>query len=93
MASPNLLEIERSIGTLSFEEQLWLLEHIARQIRERTHAANHFSQTEDIEKQLAVMASDPAIQAELAAINREFAITEIDGLEQQRASIALKSIS
>lgn len=29
------------------------------------------------------MANDPAIQAELAAIEQEFAITEMDGLDQQ----------
>ncbi len=80
MTSPNLLAIERSICALSLEEKLWLLERIARQIREKTHAATQLFQTKDIEKQLAVMASDPAIQAELAAISQEFIITELDGL-------------
>jgi hypothetical protein len=36
MASLNLLEIERSIRALSLEEQLWLLERITRQVREKT---------------------------------------------------------
>jgi hypothetical protein len=42
MISPTLLEIERSICALSLEEQLWLLERIARQVRERQHVANKF---------------------------------------------------
>ncbi len=32
-----------------------------------------------MDEQLAVMANDPAIQAELAAIEREFAIIKMDG--------------
>lgn len=80
MISLTLLEIERSIRALSFEEQLWLLERIARQVREKQHIiANKFA--DDIPKELAAMASDPDIQAEIAAINEEFVVAEIDGLE------------
>lgn len=43
-------------------------------------AADPFD-SEDMEEDLAAMASDPDIQAELAAINEEFAVTEMDGLE------------
>lgn len=80
MISLTLLEIERSIRTLSLEEQLWLLERIARQVRERQYIANKFAD-EKISTELAVMASDPDIQVEITAINKEFAVSEIDGLE------------
>ena len=36
------------------------------------------------EEELAAMASDPEIQAEIAAMNKEFAVTEMDGLENLR---------
>lgn len=81
MNSPNLLEIERSIRALSLEEQLYLLEKIARQVRERTLIKNKLADAKYMEKQLAAMASDPNIQAEIAAINEEFAVTEMDGLK------------
>ena len=65
MISPTLLEIERSIRALSLEEQLWLLERIARQVRERQHVANKFVD-DKISTELVAMASDPDIQAEIA---------------------------
>ncbi|GET44110.1 hypothetical protein MiSe_89360 [Microseira wollei NIES-4236] len=36
MLSSTLIEIDRLIDTLSPEEQLWLLERIARKVRQRT---------------------------------------------------------
>ncbi|MFH7024823.1 MAG: hypothetical protein ACHBN1_05340 [Heteroscytonema crispum UTEX LB 1556] len=81
MISPHLLEIERSILALPVEEQLWLLERIARQLRERKHTADKFADAKYMEEQLAAMASNRDIQAEIAAINDEFAVTEMDGLE------------
>lgn len=81
MISPTLLEIERSIRALSLEEQLWLLERIARNLREQTQAPAQQFDSEDRSEQLAAMASDPDIQAELTAINEEFAIAEMDGVE------------
>jgi hypothetical protein len=74
MASKKLLQIEQSIIDLSATEKLWLLERIARQLRAlnepaSTHAA------------FAEMANDPEIQAEIMAINQEFAGTEWDGLQ------------
>ena len=68
MAAKHLLEIERAIHQLSAREKLWLLERIARQLREPS------------ETELLEMARDPEIQAEIVAINQEFALTEIDGL-------------
>jgi hypothetical protein len=69
MASKNLLEIEQAIATLSNREKLWLLERIARQLRELDEA------------ELSLMADDPEIQIEIAAIHQEFVLTEMDGLQ------------
>lgn len=70
-----LSQIEESIGLLSLDEQLWLIEQLARRIRENTFRQNSF------ENQLAAMAADPEIQSELQKIDEEFAGTETDGLE------------
>jgi hypothetical protein len=70
--SPLLLEIERSIQTLSPEEQLWLLERIANHLRKKTHADAWLVEANDLEDQLVAMASDPAIQAELVAIEESY---------------------
>jgi hypothetical protein len=78
--SPNLLEIERSIRALPLEEQQWLLERLTRQVQERTLTAAKFADAAYMEAQIKAMASDPDIQAEIAAINEEFAGTEMDGL-------------
>ena len=64
--SSNLKIITRSIDSLNLTEQLWLLEHIAHQIR--------------IRNELAVMAQDPQIQTEITQIQQEFAVTDFDGL-------------
>ena len=50
----------------SNSHQLWLLEHIAHQIQ--------------IRNELAAMAQDHQIEAELNQIQQEFAITDFDGL-------------
>ena len=81
MMSPKLLEIERCIRSFSVEEQLWLLEKIARQVREKTKTEDKFADYEYMKKQMEAMAKDSQIQAEIAAINEEFAVTEMDGLE------------
>ena len=77
MISPNLLEIERSIRALSVEEQLWLLESIARQIRENEYTKDKLADAENHKEKLEVMISEPRIPIEIAAINDEFAISEI----------------
>ncbi|NJP10095.1 MAG: hypothetical protein HC866_11960 [Leptolyngbyaceae cyanobacterium RU_5_1] len=69
MATKHLLELERAIHKLSVKEKLWLLERIARQLREPDAV------------ELSAMASDPEIQAEIRAINQGFAMTEMDGLQ------------
>ncbi|MHC5594771.1 MAG: hypothetical protein ACYTXC_02170 [Nostoc sp.] len=77
MISPNLLEIERSVLALSLEEQLWLLESVVRQIREAEYIKDKLPDENNPEEQLEVTATVPNIQTQLAAINDEFAISEI----------------
>ncbi|CBN59403.1 MULTISPECIES: hypothetical protein [Kamptonema] len=80
MISQTLLELERSILSLSIEEQLWLLERIAHQVRKRTYTAHKLGDAKYMEEQIAAMALDPDIQFEIAAINQEFIVAEMDGL-------------
>lgn len=82
MISPTLLEIDRSIRTLPLEEQMWLLERLVRHLREKTYTHTFPLNSQNMEKDLAAMASDPDIQTEIAAIHEEFAVTEMDGLEK-----------
>ncbi len=82
MISTKLLEINRSIRDLSLKEQMWLLESLVKNLRQKTNT-DTFPLNQDIEKEMAVMANDPDIQAEIAAIDKEFAITQMDGLEKQ----------
>ena len=81
MISQTLVEIERSISSLSIEEQLWLLERIACRVREKTYIANKLANAKYLEAEIADMANDPDIQVEIAAINQEFLVAEMDGLE------------
>ena len=64
--SSNLEVIAKSIDSLNLTEQLWLLEHIAHQIRVRN--------------ELVAMAQYPQIQAELSQIQQEFSVPDFDGL-------------
>ncbi|MBE9106153.1 hypothetical protein IQ229_14750 [Nostoc cf. edaphicum LEGE 07299] len=77
MFSPNLLEIERSILALSVEDQLWLLESIVRQIREREYVKDKSADAKNLEEQLQLTSIEPKIQTQIAATNDEFAISEI----------------
>ncbi|MBD2519797.1 hypothetical protein H6G93_33550 [Nostoc sp. FACHB-973] len=77
MISPNLLEIERSIRALSVEEQLWLLESIAREIREKEYTKDKFADVKDLEEELLEIASEPTIETKFSPINDEFASSEI----------------
>ncbi|MEB3336500.1 MAG: hypothetical protein VKJ46_03490 [Leptolyngbyaceae bacterium] len=67
MISQKLLDLKYSISTLSSREKIWLLECIARQLRDFNEA------------ELFDMANDPEVQAEIATINREFSVVEMDG--------------
>ncbi|WP_242055231.1 hypothetical protein [Nostoc flagelliforme] len=77
MISPNLLEIERSVLALSVEEQLWLLESIVRQIREKEYIKDKLADANNSEEQLELTPSNSKIQLGTDPINDEFAISEI----------------
>jgi hypothetical protein len=72
-----LAEIENRFNTLSQDEQLWLLERLVRRLRRHSARAKRTSW----ESELAQMAADPEIQAEMRKIEAEFRGTEADGLE------------
>ncbi len=77
MISPNLLELERSIRALSVEEQLWLLESIARKIRESKYTKDKFADVDHPQEELREIASEPIIQTKFSFMNDEFASSEI----------------
>ncbi len=77
MISPNLLEIERSVRALSVEEQLWLLESVARQIRETEYTKDKLPDVKYPEEQMSVVASEPKTQTKFFVINDEFVSSEI----------------
>lgn len=79
MISQTLLEIERSIRSLPLEDQLWLMERIAHHLREQTSATQPSIYQNRLEE-LSAMVGDPDIQSQLIAINKEFAVAEMDGL-------------
>lgn len=75
MASHTLEQIVVAASQLSLDEQLDLMEQLARQIRRRSVPPEM-----SLDDTLRTMAEDPDIQREIAAINAEFAHTEADGL-------------
>jgi hypothetical protein len=87
MISQTVLDIERSISSLSVEEQLWLLERIACRVRQTTYTANKLANAKYREAEIAEMANDPEIQVEIAAIDREFIVAEMDGWFRSAMSI------
>lgn len=70
-----LASIEKQLDQLTRDEQLQLIELLAQRLR----GANGSQAWAD---DIAAMAADPQIQAELRAIEREFSGTEMDGLEK-----------
>ncbi|MBG1262548.1 hypothetical protein [Nostoc commune] len=82
MNSPHVLKIENDLRVLSLEELEWLLERIVKQVQERKQIVNKFTDVKYMKEQLAAMASDLDIQAEISSINHEFGVTEMDGLEK-----------
>lgn len=75
MNAPSLLsELEENISQLPLDEQLLLIERLSHRIRK------NFSAKTDMETQLSEMAADLEIQRELKDIEREFSVTEQDGL-------------
>ncbi|AFY81020.1 hypothetical protein [Oscillatoria acuminata] len=79
MVSSKLLEIARDIRQLSLSEQQWLLDKLVNQIKIRTQESSKFNDSQLLKSQLQEMAQDPEVQAEIAAIDKEFAIAELDG--------------
>ena len=80
MLSIVLNEIEEKINCLSHQEQLWLIERLARRLREAP-GNNTKTFSNDFALELAAMANDPQIRGELHKIEQEFALTETDGLK------------
>ncbi len=69
-----LSQIEKNIQQLSADEQLLLISRVAEKLRRKAE------DEEEFEAQLAEMAKDENIQAELKNIEKDFAVTELDGL-------------
>lgn len=82
MTPSTLSQLEQAISLLSYEEQLSLVERIIHNLRVSRASHNLSDQRQTFDGQLSQMANDPAIQEELIAIDREFAITEMDGLTE-----------
>lgn len=68
MLASVLSELEEKISQLSREEQLRLIERLARRLREDT-TNNNTVKEEFFDDQLVAMANDPAVQAELKQID------------------------
>ena len=80
MHSTILNQIEERLGCLSRKEQLWLIEQLAHRLRNGSTKSD-ISKQPDFKSQLVAMATDTEVQAELQKIDREFGMTEADGLE------------
>ena len=74
MKSSSLQSIEKELPMLSQDEQLWLIERVAQQMRKA-------QQREAFAAAMEEMANDPEIQAENRRIAEEFAVADADGLE------------
>ena len=75
---PRLTRLADEVAQLPSEEQLWLMECMARRLRDRSPRSS------ETERLLAAMAADPEVVAELESIDREFRVTEMDGLGKPR---------
>lgn len=62
---------------------MWLLQSLIKNLRKNTNTNNFPLNSQDIEKEMPEMAHYNDIQAEIHAIDEEFAITQMDGLEKQ----------
>ncbi|HTW90835.1 MAG TPA: hypothetical protein VMH22_03925 [bacterium] len=74
MSASTLPELEALIDRLSPADQLRLLEDLAHRLRARV-AADEQTDAAPLDSELAVMARDRDIRAELQAIDREFTAT------------------
>jgi uncharacterized protein YicC (UPF0701 family) len=71
-----LSQIENSFSQLSISEQLRLIERLVHHVHDAT-----MNNKQNLDQQLALMATDPEIQNELQRIEQEFSQAEADGLE------------
>ena len=71
-----LSEIEERIEELPADEQLLLISRVAEKLRMNAQREFEFAAA------IAEMASDKQIQAEMRRIERDFAVTEFDGLSE-----------
>ncbi len=76
MSNSVLTQIEDGFKQLSTSEQQWLIERLMHHVQEAT-----LKQSNDVDEELALMATDPQIQNELRRIEQEFSYVESDGLE------------
>jgi hypothetical protein len=76
MSATIFSQIEDDFSQLSISEQLLIIERLVHRVHEAT-----VKRGDDLNQQLALMASDPEIQNELQHIEREFSNAEDDGLE------------
>lgn len=76
-----LTQIEQSIDILSFDELLYLLDKLVHSLKQKS-STKIISSSKVFEQQIARMAADPDVQQEIIEINRDFAVTELDGLEK-----------
>ena len=75
MSQFTLSQIEEGFSKLPISEQRGLIDRLVRRVNEQTS-----NQNKDVDDQLAQMAADPDIQREVQEIEREFAVTDSDGL-------------
>ena len=75
MSQFTLSQIEERFSKLPISEQRGLIDRLVRRVNEQTS-----NQNKDVDDQLARMAADPDIQREVQEIEREFALTDSDGL-------------
>ncbi|NJN82909.1 MAG: hypothetical protein HC802_11940 [Caldilineaceae bacterium] len=73
-------QIEERILQLSLQDQVQLMEWLASTIRRNSGLVDSTGELTVREDIPAAMADDPEIQAELSAIQAEFAVTDLDGL-------------
>ena len=76
--SNKLLEIEQAINSLSLDEQKWLLNRLSEKVKQKS---TQILENYNVENQIELMAKDPDIQREIALIDEEFIITEMDGID------------
>ena len=79
MNTAALEKIEAQILQLGLNEQLELIEFLARRVRENAQKPSG-----NLENELSEMANDPEIQRELREIENEFAGTLLDGLRDEK---------